>query len=157
MHRIRIHHNWLTVAAAMMLIAGAAPPRVTGQGVDFTPQRRDTSAAPTTGTAAISGRLVTDDAAPQPIDAQHGKAQAQNDTMFRIVGRVPEEQAVTVERSGQILLRQGRALVRQRSLIADERDRAGVTALAERLHGLCRSLPGADDGYSLIAHCVHTI
>src|SRR6185436_13417320 len=67
MHRIRIHHNCLTVAAAMMLIAGAAAPRVTGQGFDFTPQRRDTSAAPTTGTAAISGRLVTDDATPQPI------------------------------------------------------------------------------------------
>ena len=97
------------------------------------------------------------DAAPPTIDAHHGITQAQIDIMLRVMDRVPEQQAVAVERSGQILLRQGRALVRQRSLIADERDRASVTALAERLDRLCRSLPGADDGYSLIAHCVHTI
>ena len=77
--------------------------------------------------------------------------------MLRVVGRVPEQQAVAIERSGQVLFRQGRALIGQQSFIADERDRAGVTALAERLDRLRRSLPGADYGYSLIAHCVHTI
>ncbi len=77
--------------------------------------------------------------------------------MLRIVSRVPEEQPIPVERSCQKLLRQGRALIGQRSLVADERDRAGVTALVQRLDRLRRSLPGADYGYSLIAHCVHTI
>ena len=37
------------------------------------------------------------DAAPQPIDAHHGKTQAQDDVMLRIVSCVPEQQTVAVE------------------------------------------------------------
>src|SRR5262245_41012505 len=70
--RTRLFLSALAAIALMVIVT----PRVTGQGFDFTPQRRDTSAAPTTGTAVIFGRLVTDDATPQPVRRARVVAQA---------------------------------------------------------------------------------
>ena len=53
------------------------------------------------------------------------------------------------KRSGQELLRQRRTLIGQQCLVADQRDRPGVTALAQGLDCLRGGLSGADDDYPL--------
>jgi len=54
-------------AISVALLIAAASPRVMGQVFTSQQPARDTSAAPTTGTAIISGRLVTDESTPAPI------------------------------------------------------------------------------------------
>ena len=106
----------------------------------------------------FDGAAIGDlDAPPRPIDAHRRKTQSQVDAMVGVVGRVPDEQAIAIQRSGQVLLRQRRTLIGQRGFIADQRDRALVTALVQGLDRLRCSLSSADYRYSLIVHCVHTI
>ena len=65
--------------------------------------------------------------------------------MLRVVIRMPDQQPVLLEGARQIFLGQRRTLIGQHVLIAYQRERAGVTALAQSLDRLRGGLAGSDD------------
>jgi hypothetical protein len=79
------------------------------------------------------------------VDAGSMGAEQQLHLLVFIPGRRLEIEALFVEFALHVGFRQRGALVGQGGLVADERQVAGIAALAERLHGLRGRLAGADD------------
>ncbi len=65
--------------------------------------------------------------------------------------RRTDEQPLALERAGQVLLRQRRALVRQPGLFADQRQLSREAPAAQRVDGLHGSLAGPGD-HDLLVH-----
>ena len=99
----------------------------------------------------FDGAAIGDlDALPRTVDAHRGKAQPQVDAVVGVVRRVPDEQAIPIQRSRQKFLRQWRALIGQQAFVADQRDRALVPALVQGLDRLRGGLSSADYHYVAI-------
>ena len=58
--------------------------------------------------------------------------------------RRTNQQPLSLQRTGEVLFRQGRPLIRTFGFVADHRDRALEAAATQCVHGLCGRLPGSD-------------
>ncbi len=92
--------------------------------------------------------VVQRDAARGPVDVRRAATKPQVHAMFGIERRVPDEQAVPLECTREVLLGQRRALVGQVGLITDDGQRPAVAALPERIDELGGRLSGSEDHYA---------
>ena len=79
------------------------------------------------------------------IHALHADAAAHLDVLGRVEGRRAQVDFLQAAFAGQILLRQGRALVRHMRFLADHDDAAVVAKLSEARRGLSGGMAAADD------------
>ena len=79
------------------------------------------------------------------VDACHAIAEQEIDTAGLVEGLRPQHQPVDGHLAEQISLRQRRALVGRRRLVADDDDRFFVAGFAQGGRDLIAALPGADD------------
>ena len=87
-----------------------------------------------------------------PVDLGHGLAGDELDPLFFVERSRAQPQFVEAAVAGEIGFRQGRALIGQRRLVADQQDPAGEPLLAQRRRGLETGLAGADDGDDRVTH-----
>ncbi len=68
---------------------------------------------------------------PGPVDRRHGFAGDEVDLLLLVERLGPQQQLVEAAFAGEIGFRQGRALIRQPRLVADQHDMAGETLLPQ--------------------------
>ena len=79
------------------------------------------------------------------VDLEYAAPEPHVDAVIGIELRRPDQQALSLQGTGEVFLGERRALIGRLGLLADEADGAIEAAPSKRVHSLCGSLPGAHD------------